>query len=114
MAVAMFLRLRVPTRMYDNMLQNLEWDVSPPVGGILHVAAATEDGLEICEVWQTEAAADAFRNDHLLPMLRRLGATEPVDYAVFPLYNLYAADMDTVERIGSVSRPGVGAGTIFR
>jgi hypothetical protein len=114
MAVAMFLSLRVPAGTYDRLLQSLEFDVSPPIGEILHLAAETPDGLEVCEIWQTREAAESFLRDVLEPKLKQFGANEPVAYAIFPLHNLYAPDLDTIERIGTVSLPGLPAGAIFR
>ena len=114
MAVAMFLSLRVSPRTYDRLLQSLEFDVTPPIGEILHCAAETPDGLEVTEIWQTREAAEGFVRDVLEPRLKQLGANESVDYAIFPLHNLYAPDLDTIERIGTVSLPGVAAGAIFR
>ncbi len=114
MAVAMFLRLPVSTGTYDRLIASLELDVSPPVGEILHVAAETSDGLEVCEIWQTREAAEGYLHGVLEPALYRIGARDPVEFAVFPLHNLYAPDLDTVERIGAVSLPGVAAGAIIR
>ena len=114
MAVAMFMTLRISASKYDRMLQSLDWDVSPPVGEIVHLAAETPDGIEICEVWQTREAAEGFVRDVLAPAVAHLGAREPIDYAIFPLHNLYAPDLDMIERIGTVSLPGVSAGAIFR
>ena len=114
MAVAMFLRVPVPARTYRRLLEILEWDASPPAGGILHVAAEAEDGLEICEVWRTRATAEGFLRDRLTPILEELGATEPVEHAILPLHNLFAADLETIERIGTVSLPGLRAGAIIR
>jgi catechol 2,3-dioxygenase-like lactoylglutathione lyase family enzyme len=113
MAVAMFLTLRMPPHAYDRLLQSLKFDATPPVGEILHLAAETPDGIEVCEIWQTREAAEGFVRDVLGPRLHEAGAKEPVDYAIFPLHNLYAPDLDTIERIGTVSLPGVSAGTIF-
>src|ERR1700745_1993584 len=114
MAVAMFLTLHISASKYDRMLQSLEWDVSPPIGEIVHLAAETPDGIEVCEIWQTREAAEGFLHDVLEPRLRQLGAKESVDYAIYPLHNLYAPDLDAIERIGTVSLPGVAAGAIFR
>ena len=114
MAVAMFLTLRVSPRTYDRLLQTLAFDVTPPAGEILHVAAETPDGIEVTEIWRTREAAEGFVRDVLQPMLKQLGSPEPVDYAIFPLHNLYAPELDTIERIGTVSLPGVAAGAIFR
>jgi len=114
MAVALFMTLRVSVPTYDRLLRALEWDVSPPVGEIVHLAAETPDGLEVCEIWQTRDAAEGFVHEVLGPALEKFGAREPIDYAIFPLHNLYAPDLDTIERIGTVSLPGIAAGAIFR
>jgi hypothetical protein len=114
MAVAMFFTLRVSAPAYDRLVQSLEWDVTPPIGEIVHLAAETPDGIEVCEIWQTREAAEGFLRDVLEPRLRQFGANQPVDYAIYPLHNLYAPDLDTIERIGTVSLPGVAAGAIFR
>src|SRR6478672_7019004 len=114
MAVAMFMTLRVSVPAYDRLLQSLDWDVSPPIGEIIHLAAETPDGIEVCEVWQTREAAEGFVREVLTPALAQFGARETIDYAIFPLHNLYAPDLDTIERIGTVSLPGVSAGAIFR
>jgi hypothetical protein len=110
----MFVRLPIRPTAYDRLIASLELDVSPPIGEILHVAAETEDGLEVCEVWQTREAAEGFLHGVLEPALYRLGMNQPVEYAIFPLHNLFAPDLDTVERIGAVSLPGVSAGSIIR
>jgi hypothetical protein len=113
-AVAMFVRLPMTPSAYDRLVASLELDVSPPIGEIVHVAAEADDGIEICEVWQTREAAEGFLVDVLQPRLRDFGIVDPVEHAVFPLHNLHAPDLDTIERIGAVSLPGVSAGSIIR
>jgi hypothetical protein len=101
-------------RAYDRMVASLELDVSPPIGEIVHVAAEADDGIEVCEVWQTREAAEGFLFDVLQPRLNELGVDQGLEYAIFPLHNLFAPDLDTVERIGAVSLPGVSAGSVIR
>ncbi len=114
MAVAMFLTLRLHKSKYDRLILGLDWDVSPPVGAIVHLAAESPDGIEVCEVWQTREAAEGFVREVLTPALAQFDARETIDYAIFPLHNLYAPDLDTIERIGTVSLPGIAPGAIFR
>ena len=114
MAVAMFLTLPLAASKYDRLLHALEWDASPPFGEIVHLAAETPDGIEVCEVWHTREAAEGFVREVLVPLLAQHGVCEAIDYAIFPLHNLYAPDLDTIERIGTVSLPGISAGGIFR
>lgn len=110
----MFLRLFIAPPAYDRLLATMELDVNPPAGEILHFAAETADGIDVCEIWQTREAAESFLHDVLEPTLHRLGIEEPVEHAICPLLNLYAPDLDTIERIGAVSLPGVAPGAIFR
>jgi len=110
MAVAMVFRLPLPPRAYDGLLASLELDASPPGGLILHVAAEGPEGIDVCEVWQTRESAESFVHDLLEPRLDKLGLHDPVDFSLQPLHNLYAPDLDTIERIGAVSLPGLAAG----
>jgi hypothetical protein len=57
----------------------------------------------VCDVWQTPEAARAFVEHRLLPAMRDLGVEEELEYRVVPLHNLFAPDIDAIERIGSVS-----------
>jgi hypothetical protein len=101
-------------RTYDRLVASLQFDVSPPIGEIVHLAAEADDGIEVCEVWQTRDAAEGFLYDVLQPRLRELGVDDALEYAIFPLHNLFAPDLDMIERIGAVSLPGVSAGSIIR
>jgi hypothetical protein len=105
MAVAMFARFpQLGPHRYDQLLVDLELDANPPVGQFLHVAAASDEGMETCEVWRTTEAAVAYYEQRLRPALLRLGA-EPPEIRVVPLHNLFAPEMDAIERIGAVSLP---------
>ena len=61
MAVAMFMSWPgVTSDQYDAMMARLELDANPAAGGVFHLSALTDDGLEVCEVWQTEQAFHGF------------------------------------------------------
>jgi hypothetical protein len=110
----MFIRLPITQRAYDWLLASLQLDRNPPAGEILHVAAHTGDAFEVCEIWQTRESAERFLHDVLEPALGRVGLDTPVQHLISPLYNLYAPDLDTIERIGVVSLPGVSPGSALR
>ena len=114
MAVAMFVRLPIAPRAYDRLVATMELDANPPAGEILHFAAETADGLDVCEIWQTREAAESFLYGVLEPALHQLGIDQPVECAICPLRNLFVPDLDTIERIGAVSLTGVAPGAVFR
>lgn len=106
MAVAMFMHWPgVTAGEYDALMARLGLDASPAAGGVLHVAAFSEDGLEICDVWQTEQAFHGFLEHRLLPVARELDLPGEPEIRFQPLHNLYAADPDVIDRIGAISVP---------
>ena len=115
MAVAMFIRLPVAMELYDRLMSSLKLDVNPPPGEILHFAAETEDGLDICEVWQTRDGCGALSSTRRWsPRFAASVSSIRSSFVIYPLHNLYAADLDMIERIGAVSLPGVAPGASIR
>ncbi len=106
MAVAMFMHWPgVTAGEYDALMARLGLDASPAAGGVLHVATFGEDGLEICDIWQTEQAFHGFLEHRLLPVARELDLPGEPEIRFQPLYNLYTADPDVIDRIGAISVP---------
>jgi hypothetical protein len=110
MAVAMQMHWPgITSDQYDAVMARLGLDANPPVGGVLHVAVTTEDGLEVYEIWQTEQAFNSFLENRLLPVVSELGIGGEPHIRLDPLHNLYAADPDMIDRIGAVSLPAAVA-----
>jgi hypothetical protein len=110
MAVAMFMHWPGMTSdQYDAVMARLGLDANPAAGGVLHVAAVTDDGVEVVDVWQTEQALNGFLEQRMLPVVGELGITGEPEIKVVPLHNLYAADPDIIDRIGAMSLPGAVA-----
>jgi hypothetical protein len=110
MAVACFVSWPGMTSdQYDSVMSELDLDAKPAAGAILHVAAVTDEGLEVCDVWQTEQAFRGFFERRLLPAVQSLEIAGVPEVRVVQLRNLYAADGDVIDRIGAVSLPGMVA-----
>lgn len=107
MAVAMFMRWPGMTGgQYDAMMARLNLDANPAAGAVLHVAAITDEGLEACDVWQTEQALSTFLEQRLFPAVSDLEIPGEPRIQIVQLHNLYAADPDMIDRIGALSMPG--------
>jgi hypothetical protein len=105
MAFALFLRYpELTSADYDRLVLGLELDAYPPVGQLLHLAAVADDGVETLDVWRTAEAAVAFLEQRLRPALLREGA-EPPEARLVALHNVFAPEMDAIERMGAVSLP---------
>ena len=110
MAVAMFMHWPgITAGQYDAVMARLELDANPAAGGVFHLAALTDEGLEVCDVWQTEQAFHGYLERRLLPVAQELELEGEPEIRLVPLHNLYAADADMIDRIGAVSLPATVA-----
>ena len=110
MAVAMFMHWPgLAPDQYDALIARLDLDANPAAGHVLHLAAVTEDGLEVCDVWQTEQAFHGFLEHRVMPAVAELQISGAPEIRVVPLHNLFAADGEMIDRIGSISLPAGAA-----
>jgi hypothetical protein len=113
MAVAMFMHFPGLRREeYDRLMADLALDANPPLGEILHVAADAHYGINVVDIWQTKEAADNFVEQRLRPALHARGVDVELTIDVLPLRNVFAPDLETIGRMGSVSVPGVTGGAV--
>jgi hypothetical protein len=106
MAVAMFMHWPGMTAdQYDALMARVDLDANPAAGLILHLSALTDEGLEVCDVWQTEQAFHGFLEHRVMPLVQELQLVGEPEVRVIPLHNLFAADADVIDRIGAISLP---------
>jgi hypothetical protein len=107
MAVAMFMHWPgMSADQYDALVARLDLDANPAAGLFLHLAALTDEGLEVCDVWQTEQAFQSFLEHRTMPLVQELQFTGEPEIRIVPLHNLFVADADMLDRIGAISLPG--------
>ena len=98
---------------YDEVITSLDLDANPPAGAILHLAGEANGGITMSEIWQTEQTFRAYYDYRLRPALRLHGVHREPSVEVAPLHNVYAPEIFTIERMGSVSLPASAAGARF-
>ena len=94
---------------YDAVMACLRLDADPAAGAVLHVASLTEDGLEVCDVWQTEQSFERYLAHRLLPAADEVGLKGEPEIRLVQLHNLFAADPHVIDRIGALSMPAAVA-----
>jgi hypothetical protein len=110
MAVTVFTRYPgLSPRLYDEVVATLDLDANPPIGAILHLAGESPDGMHIAEIWRTEQSFQAF-HDRFLQALQFRGYLSPPTIELAPLHNVFAVEMETIERMGAVSLPATYSG----
>jgi hypothetical protein len=98
---------------YDEVIASLDLDANPPAGAILHVAGEADGSITTAEIWQTEQTFRAYLDYRLRPALRMHGVHGEPLVEVTPLHNVYAPEIFTIERMGSVSLPAHATGARF-
>ena len=85
--VAVFNADGMSPREYDKIVQELEANgLGTPDGRLYHVAATTEDGYMVVDVWENEEKFAAF-GEKLTSLIAGLGIT-PVEPQIRPVHNV--------------------------
>ena len=103
MAVAMFMHWPGMTSdQYDAVMARLGLDANPAAGGVLHVASVTDEGLEVCDVWQTEQAFHGFLEQRWLPVVSTVVGRRAVE----PLGEPERVPPAVLELVDEIAEPG--------
>jgi hypothetical protein len=90
---------------YEAAMRELNMDMDPPIGGVIHQAAFTGSGLRVVDVWESEAAFQAFAEMRIMPAVRKVGITSEPRVEVAPLHNLYVPTLSSIGTLGASSLP---------
>lgn len=74
----------VSREMYEATRKAIDWDHSPPMGCLLHMASFDEAGVHTIDIWQSQAEMEAYRDRRFIPALAKLGI-EPGEIKVADL-----------------------------
>ena len=69
----------------------------------------TDEGVEVCDVWQTEQSFERYLAHRLLPAADEVGLKGEPEIRLVQLHNLFAADPHVIDRIGALSMPAAVA-----
>ena len=70
---------------YDLLRERVDWEGRVPEGLHFHVAAFSDRGLVLTEVWESPDHVQPFMDERFLPVVRELGINS------MPKVDLYAA-----------------------
>jgi hypothetical protein len=83
--IASFAQANMSAEVYAAVLKELEAaGAGSPAGRMYHVSYLTNDGVQVIDLWESEALFKAF-GDKLMPILQAKGIT--ANPSIYPLYN---------------------------
>lgn len=71
-------------------------ETKPEAGIYLHVAAETEVGIRIMEIWEREEQFQAFLRNIMIPASAAVGVDRKTDVTVEPLFNFFAPRLEEI------------------
>lgn len=74
---------------YDALRAHVNWENDHPVGGMFHVAAVTDEGVRITDVWASGEAFEGFVQHRLMPGIAHLGLPGEPQVEVYPVHALF-------------------------
>jgi hypothetical protein len=70
--MALFRSPRVDKTVYDAIIEELDLESQPGVGALTHACGFDENGVCVCDVWESRQDFEAFLSDRLRPAFARL------------------------------------------
>jgi hypothetical protein len=90
MAVVMFMEWdEVTAEQYEAARKLVNWEGDAPPGGLFHVAAVTEQGLRVTDLWDSAEAFQAFVDQRLTPGTKELGLPGEPRVEIYPVHALF-------------------------
>jgi hypothetical protein len=75
---------------YEKARKHVNWEGDVPPGGIVHVAAFTDNGLRVTDVWESAEAFQKFVDERLMPGPKVLGLPGEPRVEIFPAHAVFA------------------------
>jgi hypothetical protein len=93
---------------YDRVMSILDFDHTPPIGGLFHAAGFTPRGLRVFDIWNSQRDFERFQKDRLAPTLQKVGLTGQPIVEFVEAYNVYAPGIDVMKKLGASSLAHAG------
>jgi hypothetical protein len=81
---------------YDELRAEVGWLDDAPAGGRIHVAAFSDRGLQVTDVWESAEEFQSFVDDRLMPAVQQLGLAGEPEVQILPLHELYTPEPGTI------------------
>jgi hypothetical protein len=73
----------------DKMREAVDWEGGVPEAMLLHVAAFTETGMHVTDIWTSEEDLQSYIDARLAPVVQQLGLPSEFEMKVLPLYRAF-------------------------
>jgi hypothetical protein len=90
MAVLMMMQWdNVTPAQYDKVREVVNFEGDAPKGGLFHVAAFSDKGLRVTDLWERAEDFQAFVENRLMPGVQKAGIQGEPKVEVWPAHNVF-------------------------
>jgi len=79
----------VTLEQYEAARKLVNWEGNTPEGAMFHVAALTDTGLRVTDLWQSAEAFQSFTEQRLMPGVQQLGIPGQPRVEIYPVHALF-------------------------
>jgi hypothetical protein len=79
----------VTREQYDAVCTEVNFEVDIPKGGMFHVAAFSDKGLHVTDLWERAEDFQAFVEQRLMPGVAKVGITGEPKVNILPAHNVF-------------------------
>lgn len=80
----------VTAEQYDEVRQTVNWEGDAPAGAMFHVAAFTDAGARITDVWASAEDFQRFVDERLMPGVQKVGIAGEPKVDIFAAHAVFA------------------------
>lgn len=73
-------------KLYDDLRNLVNWEGDVPAAMLFHVAAFTETGMRVTDIWTSAEDLQSYIDARLTPAVEQLGLPREFDMETLPMY----------------------------
>ena len=90
MSVVMYMEWEgVTPDQYEAVRKITNFEGDAPKGGEFHVAAFSDKGLRVCDVWESAETFQSFVEKRLMPAVQQAGIQGEPRVQIYPVHNVF-------------------------
>ena len=84
----------VTPEQYDKLRKSVNWEGNVPKGAVFHVAAFTDNGILVTDIWDSTDDFQKFVQSRLMPATSEAGIKGEPQIEYFPVHAIFVADRE--------------------
>ena len=81
---------------YEEIRKTVHWEGNMPKGAVFHVAAFSNNGIRVTDIWESADEFNKFVQDRLMPATAKAGIKGEPQVELFPVHAIFIPALQRV------------------